>query len=103
LSILKALGIADVNAIRAAQQVGESHFALFEGQHPQVAFPDAQQIERPKGLEVIAIGALERLEVGKALPIECRDLSIKDDIADTQASYRTHQIRETKAEIVAAL
>ena len=41
------LGIADVGAISSTQQVGQIRLALFQRQHPQVALPDAQQIESP--------------------------------------------------------
>jgi hypothetical protein len=101
--VLEALRIADVGAIRPAQQVGQIRLALFERQHPQVALPDAQQIESPKCVQIVATRPLKRLEVRKALVIEGGDLSIKDDVADWQAGYCAKQIWEAKAKIVSTL
>ena len=101
--VLEALKIADVGAIRPGQQVGQICLALFERQHPQVALPDAQQIESPKCVQIVAMRPLKRLEVRKALVIEGGDLSIKDDVADRQAGHRANQIWEAKAKIVSTL
>jgi hypothetical protein len=51
----------------------------------------------------IAIAALKRLEIGKALMIQRSDFSIEDDIAGGQPGYRAHQIWEAKAKIIPAL
>ena len=103
LPVLEALRIADVGAIRPGQQIGQTRLALFERQHSQVALPDAQQIESPKCVQIVAMRPLKRLEVRKALVIEGGDLSIKDDVADGQAGYRANQFWEAKAKIVSTL
>jgi hypothetical protein len=53
-------------------------------------------------VQVIAIAALKRLEIGEALMIQRSDFSIQDDVAEGQRCCCAHQIWEAKGKIIAA-
>ena len=67
--------------------------ALLQRQDAEIAFPDPQQIESPKGMEVIAISSLQGLEVRKTVTVERGDSPIQDHVVDRNPGDRVHPRR----------